>query len=177
MPPREHMKRKKREAAQAAKIREHQRVASLSPLERFQHLHNRLIGFARKSLRECIQNHGSCPPYIAGVESFLPSRLVDLKDVSKPMVVASRDITGEDRQYACLSHQWGRPDESSKKLMTTTTENIAMRFEGFLLTSLPERYQQAILLCHALDVRYIWIDSLCIIQVSKNVSKCTLHLC
>lgn len=60
---------------------------------------------------------------------------------------------------------WGNANEAVKKSMTTVTENLGSRMDGFDIWTLPDRYRRAMALCQVMGVRYIWIDSLCIIQV------------
>ena len=77
---------------------------------------------------------------------------------------------GPDRRYACLSHQWGKPDDATKATMTTTLSTVNDRIKGVDFSNLPKRYQEAMMICKFLGIRYIWIDSLCIIQVSHSQS-------
>lgn len=51
--------------------------------------------------------------------------------------------------------------------MTSVTEHLSSRMGGFDIWTLPKRYRRAMALCYAMDARRIWIDSLCIIQVSS----------
>lgn len=39
---------------------------------------------------------------------------------------------------------------------------------GFLISSMPRTFQEAIEVCRSLDIKYLWIDSLCIIQDSAE---------
>jgi hypothetical protein len=70
-------------------------------------------------------------------------------------------------KYAALSHCWGL-----YPLLTTTTSNISSHSSrppgrsGIPLSSLPRTFRDAILIKRALGLRYLWIDSLCIIQDS-----------
>lgn len=63
--------------------------------------------------------------------------------------------------YICLSHCWG--DESSP-VLKTTTHNIKEHKETISWSRLPKTFQDAVLFTRKLRVRYLWIDSLCIIQ-------------
>jgi hypothetical protein len=60
-----------------------------------------------------------------------------------------------------------------KLAMTTVTENIQARLDGFSLWSLTARYEEAMMICHLLGVRHMWIDSLCIIQVYSIIFNFT----
>ena len=65
-----------------------------------------------------------------------------------------------------LSHCWG--PTPGTQIPTTTTINIDTYFDHIPIASLPKTFQDAILLTRKLGVRYLWIDSLCIIQDSTE---------
>jgi Heterokaryon incompatibility protein (HET) len=135
--------------------------------------HETLLEFARTNLAACLETHQlRCPTQASCLTGFLPTRLIDLRAVARPKLVRSRSIHSKDTRYACLSHQWGKPDMNARSVMTTLKSNLQSRLKGFRLENLPERYQEAMILCHLLGVRYIWIDSLCIIQVSRLATSC-----
>ena len=62
-----------------------------------------------------------------------------------------------------LSHCWGAV--VPKKL---TTDNYLSMLEGIALSDLPATFLEAIQLTRRLGLRYLWIDSLCIIQDSSE---------
>jgi len=135
-----------------------------------------LLEFARINLAACLETHQSrCPTQASDLTGFLPTRLIDLHTMARPKLVRSRSIRSKDTRYACLSHQWGKPDMNARSVMTTVKSNLQSRLKGFDLENLPERYQEAMIICHLLGVRYIWIDSLCIIQVSESRHFVLLH--
>ena len=61
--------------------------------------------------------------------------------------------------YAALSHCWG-----AKQLFTTTTSTLHLRKTNLNWDSIPATFQDAIRVTRGLSIRYLWIDSLCIIQ-------------
>ena len=64
-----------------------------------------------------------------------------------------------------MSHCWGEPTENQKKKWCTTTGNKEERgAQGFPVIELPQTFQDAISVTRELGQRYLWIDSLCIIQ-------------
>ena len=63
--------------------------------------------------------------------------------------------------YATLSHCWGKA--KTLKLLTT---NIGELRAGFSISELPTSYREAISVATRCHIRYIWIDSLCIVQDS-----------
>lgn len=103
---------------------------------------------------------GSQPP------PWLPTRLVDILEFDKGRirVVNSSSAPREPGiAYLALSHCWGR-----RPFLVMTEQNKEEFEEGVLITSLAPNFQDAIFVTHQLGFRYIWIDSLCIIQGSTE---------
>ncbi|CAF9915024.1 hypothetical protein IMSHALPRED_002313 [Imshaugia aleurites] len=66
-------------------------------------------------------------------------------------------------QYVALSHCWG-----GLLPLVLTTHNIDTLKDAINLSQLPKTFQDAIALTRFMQVRYLWIDSLCIIQDSHT---------
>jgi hypothetical protein len=86
----------------------------------------------------------------------------------------------EFESYATVSYVWG---DSDNRQHTTKMANIQSRRKSGGLASvigaLPKALQQGIRLVHALGIRYIWIDALCIVQDSShswNLNARAMHL-
>lgn len=62
--------------------------------------------------------------------------------------------------YACLSHCWGQV----KNPHLTKVANLEKNRRGIPVTELPLTFQHAIEMTERLGLRYLWIDSLCIVQ-------------
>ncbi|KAK1845573.1 tol protein [Colletotrichum chrysophilum] len=67
-------------------------------------------------------------------------------------------------RYACLSHCWGNPAEIGR----TLKENIEDHKNSVPLNALTTTFQNAVETCRFLGIKYIWIDSICIIQNSDS---------
>lgn len=110
-------------------------------------------------ISECTREHQLCR------ESFpcqLPRRVIeigshtDMDNVSLRLLVTS----GEKEAYTALTHCWG-----SKGLPPRTTKaTIASRMSSMDFSSLPQTFRDAIIITRKLNISYIWIDCLCIIQ-------------
>ncbi|RYP79680.1 hypothetical protein DL769_002820 [Monosporascus sp. CRB-8-3] len=61
--------------------------------------------------------------------------------------------------YVALSHCWGR-----EQILVTTRKTLSDRMKGIALDDMPLTFRDAVKLTRALNLRYLWIDSLCIIQ-------------
>jgi len=85
-----------------------------------------------------------------------PTRLLDLQDHNILRIVAGETSHGE---YATLSHCWG------SKIIVQLTEASADQFASNIPWDLfSKTFQDAILIARGLNIPYLWIDSLCIIQ-------------
>lgn len=69
------------------------------------------------------------------------------------------ESAGQSKNYITLSHTWGNID-----ILTTKIENLQRHKENIDLKDLPETFQDAVQVTRHLGVRYLWIDSLCIVQ-------------
>ena len=73
------------------------------------------------------------------------------------------DDSVTDLEYATLSHCWGNTGH-----LTTEVTTFDQRKAGIAFSDLNKTFQDAILITRALELQYIWIDSLCIIQGSAD---------
>jgi hypothetical protein len=65
--------------------------------------------------------------------------------------------------YVTLSHCWG----DTQPLVSTKT-TLDDRLYGIKFQSLPKLFQDAVSITKKLGIKYLWIDSLCIVQDSKE---------
>src|SRR5438034_5559565 len=91
-------------------------------------------------------------------ESELPTRVLDLSAVSLG-VVKLVETGGMRGTYACLSHCWG-----PTQFITTTPANLGAHLHMLPFSALPQTFKDVMTFTSALGIRYLWIDSLCIIQ-------------
>ncbi|KAL3426699.1 heterokaryon incompatibility protein [Phlyctema vagabunda] len=112
------------------------------------------VELAKKWLDACLETHQSCK----STEDYqLPTRLIDLHSIPIRLVRSS-DLTSKPR-YATLSHCWGT--ENFHKLQQSNLEDFMNAIPEEKLT---KTFQDAIYITRSLGLRYLWIDSLCIIQ-------------
>jgi hypothetical protein len=112
----------------------------------------------RNWVTNCTKSHPSCSP---GEEVALPFRAVDAADPSQDAEHV-RLVEPEEKEmgrYISLSHCWGKSPQ-----FTTTKATMAERKAGIYVPDLPQTFQDAIIIARELNIRYIWIDSLCICQ-------------
>ncbi|KAI1421811.1 hypothetical protein F5Y12DRAFT_787236 [Xylaria sp. FL1777] len=91
--------------------------------------------------------------------SAMPTRLVELGNPLR--LVESGCI--KPSPYVALSHCWGKTE-----ILRTTTKNITQFMKSIDSSSLPKTFVDAIQVTGGIGIKYLWIDSLCIIQDSKD---------
>ncbi|KAJ0115193.1 HET-domain-containing protein [Diaporthe amygdali] len=125
------------------------------------------VAWTKLRLHECVSQHAKCKLSSCLGLPVLPTRVLDLGDSSDggpslqdPLLLATGgNMRGE---YVCLSHCWGPPE--SKPLDTRTETMSIFQTDGITWSDLPKTFQEAVLFTRKLGIRYLWIDSLCIIQ-------------
>jgi hypothetical protein len=80
-------------------------------------------------------------------------------------LVISTETKLNDKRYLALSHCWGLTMPASAKL---TLETFDINRKSIDLQGLPRTFQDFIGISRRLGIQYVWIDSLCIIQNSKE---------
>lgn len=100
-----------------------------------------------------MRNHRQCS---LDENAALPTRVIDVEDLK---VIETTE--GQKQPYVALSHCWGLP---TKESFITTRDNFDDMKKGFVLDDAPKTFRDAIEVTRALGIRYLWIDSLCIIQ-------------
>ncbi|KAF5595064.1 het-domain-containing protein [Fusarium pseudocircinatum] len=66
--------------------------------------------------------------------------------------------------YAALSYRWGGLDA----IWQTTTKNLSMRLTEFDIVELPKTLSDTVQVVRSLGLKWVWIDSLCIVQDDKE---------
>lgn len=113
-------------------------------------------------LRECSDQH-HCSDKHKGGQQWYPTRLIELITPELFRVIRSdSEIFQKGKGYLTLSHRWGNGE-----FLQLTTDNVPGFEQGLPTTSLRKTFQDALIIAQRLD-KYIWIDSLCIIQSGDN---------
>ncbi|KAK4962948.1 hypothetical protein LTR10_000575 [Elasticomyces elasticus] len=107
-------------------------------------------------LDDCTILHNMC---VASDTKARPTRVLDLGSDSDGDVMRLCAHPGEIGPYMALSYCWG-----GKAVPKTTTSNFEQMIHRIVVADLPQTYKDAIRLAKALDIRFLWIDSLCIVQ-------------
>jgi hypothetical protein len=111
--------------------------------------------------QQCTTSHKKCNSF-ENEMGWTPTRLLDLNssttthDIS---LVETNNLASTDLSYMALSHCWGNSPMLTLQLGNLNEFRRAIEFKR-----LPKTFQDAILAVKWFDIRYLWIDSLCIIQ-------------
>lgn len=117
------------------------------------------IALAKSWINSCITDHPLC---LAPPLTLLPTRVLDLESPTSPSQLCLVLGQGSTASYVALSHCWG--GSQPLKLTLSTLEEFQMNIS---LSTLPKTFLDAVSVTRSLGFRYLWIDSLCIIQDSK----------
>ena len=129
-----------------------------------------VIQLARRWFMHCDLNHDKCGrTYNEGYKKYgsqvgwFPDRVLDLTG-DHPRLLVTKDEKPIHKKYATLSHSWG----PNPQQLTLTSENMESMRAEIPMTILQKTFRDAIKVAKALDIYYLWIDSLCIIQSGEN---------
>jgi hypothetical protein len=126
----------------------------------------RTFDIAKEWLSQCLEGHAKCrireQQTLDG--SIIPTRLVDVHDShsKKWSVIETKNHDQDCSKYIALSYQ---RSDNTPQLQQDTHPSFQ---QGQSDDALPQSFQDIFVLCRALGVRYIWIDSLCIFQDSQE---------
>ncbi|EQB51047.1 hypothetical protein CGLO_09453 [Colletotrichum gloeosporioides Cg-14] len=89
----------------------------------------------------------------------LPTRILDLGTAEKPLLCLRDGVSLGVAPYIALSHCWGTGNR-----FITLKSNLEEHKKHIGLELLPETFKDAVRIARALNYRFLWIDSLCIVQ-------------
>jgi hypothetical protein len=120
-------------------------------------------------LNECRSKHSSCREKS---DIYFPPRLLDIRGQHIRLIIPDNRLLEDDSEflYATLSHCWG-----VDRFSTLTEENLEDFQRDIPREDLPQNFRDAVEVCKRLGLKYLWIDSLCIIQSGKGSNRDWLH--
>ncbi|KAF1993672.1 HET-domain-containing protein [Amniculicola lignicola CBS 123094] len=107
-----------------------------------------------KWLNACTGFHKGCGTL---GRSYLPTRVLEITGPRQVRLYIPEE--NEIAPYVCLSHCWG-----TKACTRTTTSTFDRHRQAIPWDDLQKTFQDAVSVTYRLGIRYLWIDSLCIIQ-------------
>ncbi|KAM0809248.1 putative Heterokaryon incompatibility protein-domain-containing protein [Seiridium cardinale] len=111
-------------------------------------------------IRECSSSHKNCRSI---KKHEPPTRLVSVDNDTVKLVLTA-DMEKLPR-YATLSYSWGQ-----QEFLMLTSENLGSFLNEIPLEDLPRTLREAVNIARELEISYIWIDALCIIQAQDDQS-------
>jgi hypothetical protein len=120
---------------------------------------NSYVSTIRNWLESCTKHR--CQPHVSSQPLQLPTRILDLHGSDGNTIQLIETRSTEPAPYVALSYCWGNGS------LPKTNKHTPLP-QSHLVTSLPPSFQDAIRLTRALGTRYLWIDSLCILQDSRS---------
>ena len=126
-------------------------------------------------IEDCLQNHVHCTTCKARSPDWYPTRLLDLgsPDDTTIKLIETKDCNPMG-PYIALSYCWGTSrmtvlvessDHSDERGVSVSIQTLK---QGVDQSSLPQTFQDAIHASRKFNVRYLWIDALCILQDSEG---------
>lgn len=105
----------------------------------------------------CSGSH-SCTAKVNG--DWYPTRLVERISNERFRIIRSdSSLCQPGRGYITLSHRWGH-----NNFLKLTMDNLSELENGFPIAELRKTFQDALIVAQRMNIPYVWIDSLCIIQ-------------
>ncbi|KAK4450233.1 heterokaryon incompatibility protein-domain-containing protein [Podospora aff. communis PSN243] len=119
---------------------------------------------ARNWVETCLTQH-TCGHRKNG--HFLPTRLFEIngseEDLNVRLYIPSATDVELGLRYCTLSHCWG-----DTEVLCLTTATLQDFQQAVSVTTMPATYADAMRIAKSIGVRFLWIDSLCILQDSPD---------
>ncbi|KAH7408974.1 heterokaryon incompatibility protein-domain-containing protein [Cadophora sp. MPI-SDFR-AT-0126] len=116
--------------------------------------------------RKALSEDDAAHPKTTRQNSRLPRRVIEIISGNLPenfrLRLRTNDVKVENRPpdpYAALSYCWGGPQP-----LQTTKSNQKERMHDLEFSKLPKTIADAVICTHNLNLKYLWVDSMCIIQ-------------
>jgi hypothetical protein len=119
------------------------------------------FSLARKWMTTCLEEHGELCPFTT--TSTMPTRVIDIGPNDGSQLPRLYVTNGQRGPWVSLSHCWGKISQ-----FVTDTQNLGERQKGIYLDDLPLTFRDAVEVTRRLGQQYLWVDSLCIIQNSRE---------
>lgn len=120
------------------------------------------LKLAKTWLDKCLTTHAPCKRS-ASHSSALPSRVLDVECQMSSSGLSLCSSEGLHGPYVTLSHVWGH-----SQIITTTLATLDKRIRSISMGDLSQTFRDAVFVARQMSIRYLWIDSLCIIQDSVD---------
>ncbi|EWY83526.1 hypothetical protein FOYG_13334 [Fusarium oxysporum NRRL 32931] len=122
----------------------------------------KILQLAYEWYEACSDSHESCQR-LRSSPKFAPSRLIDISSGDDwKLCLYPRDIL-DPPDYMTLSYRWAK--NPSVVLLNSNLEDFR---RGAPISRLLKTFREAMTVARRLSIKYLWVDSLCIIQDSTE---------
>jgi hypothetical protein len=126
------------------------------------------INFIKDCSSRCKAKHTACLPNVRITGP--PARMIYVQEHCVQLINI-QEATLMD--YVCLAHRWVPEGSTTEKYTAsrrccTLKTNLSRHEEGISLDDLLPAYREAVAVTRGLGLRYLWIDSLCIVQDDQD---------
>ncbi|RKL26243.1 hypothetical protein BFJ72_g13816 [Fusarium proliferatum] len=118
---------------------------------------------AKNMMDRCLAEHKKCGP---NTLPDLPTRVLAI-DKDSRYVRVHESTPGQQDRYIALSYVWGMKTQP----VTTTADALKDYVRGIPVSSLPKTIKDAIMTATLLNIQYLWVDVLCIVQDKGHSDK------
>ncbi|RSL74267.1 hypothetical protein CEP53_000372 [Fusarium sp. AF-6] len=128
------------------------------------------MALMRSWIRTCESNHQICSKKASDSSFIYPKRLLDVSKMEEQsgsaflVLSAQSNLHNTRPPYATLSHRW-KPGHSCCTYASTEQKYVQ---DGIPVGALTKTFREAATTTRKLGLRYLWIDSLCIVQDLDN---------
>jgi hypothetical protein len=119
-----------------------------------------VINQAKIWIENCQSTHSNCKHRPLTTGGYAPTRLIDLTSWTTWKVIETAHDLSEYSMYAALSHRW------TFDIPRLTSKTFSRMTSAQLDSMAPTHYQNVFRMTRMLQIPYLWIDSLCILQDS-----------
>jgi len=121
------------------------------------------LSMAYQWMAACLRTHVLCHQF---QQKYIPRRLINISKPRRPRLVHR---TENSHRYVTLSYKRG-----TESMYVTNKANKRNHYNSIPYLQLPRTIQDAIHVTYELGFRYLWIDSLCLVQDDKKDLDCEI---
>lgn len=132
------------------------------------------FGLLKLWLKDCDTKHSDCISKSSSLDrdsNRLPTRLIDVGTMTEPQLrlIETQEETIFGQEYIALSHPWGDvkkhpPFSAWRRDFSGQGRGVEALKRAIAYKDLPSTFKDAVDCTRALGIRFLWIDSICIIQ-------------
>ncbi|KAH6708924.1 heterokaryon incompatibility protein-domain-containing protein [Leptodontidium sp. MPI-SDFR-AT-0119] len=118
-------------------------------------------------LKRCLQHHSVCDQAMRNTTKVRPCRLLRVRgeDGNEELNLIRLGEDQEDVQYLALSYSWGPQSANCVRLLISNIDAFCQEIDE---STLPLTIRDAVKVTRSLGYQFLWVDSLCIIQDSRE---------